>query len=124
MATTVASSNDGSCFKATNATPDFFFYISTVTQIVQCQDIRIWWVPTTVQGYVFSMGLALVLLLIYITSCQHTKFFGPHSRWTIVRPPGRRDHDIPNGHDGHGVLVATESGSGNDIPARRRRRAR
>ena len=53
VATTVANSNDSSCFDAMAPIQFFVFKISPlVNQVVQCSPIRIWWDPTTVQGCV------------------------------------------------------------------------
>ncbi|KJA14562.1 hypothetical protein HYPSUDRAFT_59307 [Hypholoma sublateritium FD-334 SS-4] len=55
----VDDSNDNSCFNATApALFDFSFVVSTTTpQIVQCQTIRVWWDPTTVQGTPNFLGI-------------------------------------------------------------------
>ena len=53
VAATVTESSDASCYDSTQSvSPDFFYNIQPVNQIVQCQASRLWWLPTTVQGYV------------------------------------------------------------------------
>jgi hypothetical protein len=53
VATQVGSSSDASCFNPTkNVQPDFVFSIEPPNQVVQCQQMRIWWDPSTVQGCV------------------------------------------------------------------------
>ena len=50
-AATVAESSDSSCFNATqNVQVDFFFNTVPLNQFVQCEQSRIWWDPSTVQG--------------------------------------------------------------------------
>ena len=58
VAAQVTNSNDASCFDAkTNVSPDFYFSIQPVNQIVQCTDTRLWWNSSSVQGYVFFLFL-------------------------------------------------------------------
>ncbi|KAL5523056.1 hypothetical protein ACEPAF_1323 [Sanghuangporus sanghuang] len=50
-AATAADSSDSSCFDASqNVQADFFFNTVPLNQFVQCEESRIWWDPSTVQG--------------------------------------------------------------------------
>ncbi|KAF9269576.1 hypothetical protein L218DRAFT_1072400 [Marasmius fiardii PR-910] len=54
----VISSSDNSCFDASQpVTPPWTFNIFPLNQIVQCQDTRLWWDPTKVQGNVSFLGV-------------------------------------------------------------------
>ncbi|KAF8239486.1 hypothetical protein L208DRAFT_1237100 [Tricholoma matsutake] len=54
----VTTSTDGSCFDATqNIHPDFVFSIEPPNQLVQCQPMRIWWDPNTVEGTPNFLGI-------------------------------------------------------------------
>ncbi|KJA14563.1 hypothetical protein HYPSUDRAFT_49030 [Hypholoma sublateritium FD-334 SS-4] len=59
VVTTVENSTDNSCFDAASSVQfDFVHNIfPTVTQVVQCQNLRIWWDPTTVQGTPSFLGI-------------------------------------------------------------------
>ncbi|KAF7767950.1 hypothetical protein Agabi119p4_7193 [Agaricus bisporus var. burnettii] len=51
VATQVGDSDDSSCFDATkDVSPAFVFNIEPANQFIQCQSMRIWWDPATVQG--------------------------------------------------------------------------
>ncbi|PPQ69887.1 hypothetical protein CVT26_014150, partial [Gymnopilus dilepis] len=51
VAAQVTSSGDASCFDSSKSVqPDFVFSIDPPNQIVQCQDTRLSWDPSTVQG--------------------------------------------------------------------------
>src|ERR1700678_4520285 len=54
VAALVTTSSDASCFNSTTqVSPDFVFSIDPANQLVQCEDTRIWWDNSTVQGYAF-----------------------------------------------------------------------
>ncbi|KJA21347.1 hypothetical protein HYPSUDRAFT_216446, partial [Hypholoma sublateritium FD-334 SS-4] len=56
--TTVAASNDSSCFNPTSpASYDFYFAIDPENQLVQCQDMRIFWDPSLAQGNPSFLGV-------------------------------------------------------------------
>jgi len=51
VAAQVTSSNDASCFDAqTNVAPLFYYSIDPPNQIVQCQDTRLYWTASNVEG--------------------------------------------------------------------------
>ncbi|KAG7095479.1 hypothetical protein E1B28_006218 [Marasmius oreades] len=54
----VTESNDSSCFDPTQpVSPVWVFNLNPPSQIVQCQDTRIWWDPSKVQGEVSFLGV-------------------------------------------------------------------
>ncbi|TFK38182.1 hypothetical protein BDQ12DRAFT_124054 [Crucibulum laeve] len=58
VAAQVTDSSDASCFDATTAVkPPFTFAIEPPSQIVQCQDTRLWWDKSTVQGTPNFLGI-------------------------------------------------------------------
>ncbi|KAH9479131.1 hypothetical protein JR316_0007710 [Psilocybe cubensis] len=58
VAAKVADSSDSSCFSSdTNVSPDFVFSIEPPNQVVQCQNMRLWWDPATVQGTPNFLGV-------------------------------------------------------------------
>lgn len=58
VAAQVATSSDASCFNATaNVSPSFVFSIYPPNQIVQCQDTRLGWDNSTVQGIPNFLGV-------------------------------------------------------------------
>ncbi|KAF8806086.1 hypothetical protein BYT27DRAFT_7191388 [Phlegmacium glaucopus] len=58
VAALVQTSSDTSCFdSSTQTSPDFVFSILPPNQIVQCQETRIWWDNSTVQGTTNFLGV-------------------------------------------------------------------
>lgn len=58
VAALVTTSSDASCFNSTTqVSPDFVFSIDPANQLVQCEDTRIWWDNSTVQGTPNFLGI-------------------------------------------------------------------
>jgi len=50
---TVLQSSDSSCYNASQQTQiPYYFYFDPTGKLIQCGSTRIWWVPSTVNGYV------------------------------------------------------------------------
>ncbi len=99
VATTVADSDDSSCFDTEiTAHSDFVFNISpSTTQIVQCQTLGVWWDPTTVQGCVKLLHVSYFVSSVYLFffGCGLTSHYSRANFLVII--PGGHSHVTPKG---------------------------
>lgn len=85
----MTASNDSSCFNPTSPTSyDFYFAIDPENQLVQCQDMRIFWDPVLAEGFVCLLCYTQTKVLILVI-CRTTNFLG------VI--PGGQSFSIPQG---------------------------